>query len=55
VRHARDLDAVRSVVDTAFADDDSNAYEIIYMEADICRSDLLVEIELLTHYAGHAA
>jgi chorismate lyase / 3-hydroxybenzoate synthase len=51
VRHAGDVDAVRERVEAEFPGDDSHAVEIVYMEADICRSDLLVEIELLTHCA----
>ncbi len=44
VRHAADIEVVREEVEAAFSD---HAIEIVYFEADICRRDLLVEIELL--------
>jgi chorismate lyase / 3-hydroxybenzoate synthase len=50
VRRASDVDIVRGLVEAEFLGDEAVAVEIVYMEADICRSDLLVEIELLTHF-----
>lgn len=50
VRHATDVDAVREEVESALVAKnvfDKNA-DIVYFEADICRRDLLVEIELLS-------
>ena len=45
VRHADDIAVVREEVEAAFAG--GRPVEIVYFEADICRRDLLVEIELL--------
>jgi chorismate lyase / 3-hydroxybenzoate synthase len=50
VRHATDIDAVRKEIESEFAAKsvfDKNT-DIVYFEADICRRDLLVEIELLS-------
>lgn len=55
VRRAGDVDHVRNLVEAEFMSDAAHAIEIVYMEADICRSDLLVEIELLTHFAREQA
>lgn len=41
VRHAADLPAVRAEVQTALGDD----RQVCYVQADVCRADLLVEIE----------
>jgi hypothetical protein len=54
VRNAGDSEIVHELVETAFVNEDADNVEIIYMEADICRSDLLVEIELLTHLEARA-
>ena len=40
VRHAVDLDAVRTVVESRVG-----SAPVVYVLADVCRSDLLVEIE----------
>ncbi|MGM9427034.1 hypothetical protein [Hydrogenophaga sp. MI9] len=40
VRHAADLDVVRSVVERRLG-----GAPVVYVQADVCRSDLLVEIE----------
>jgi chorismate lyase / 3-hydroxybenzoate synthase len=50
VRHAADIDAVREEIESEFVARkvfDKNT-DIVYFEADICRRDLLVEIELLS-------
>jgi chorismate lyase / 3-hydroxybenzoate synthase len=50
VRHAADIDAVREEIESEFVAKnvfDKNT-DIVYFEADICRRDLLVEIELLS-------
>ncbi len=55
IRHLSDLAAVKEEVDSAFADAiavEGNAtwnVQKVYLQADICRSDLLVEIELVSH------
>lgn len=41
VRHAADLPAVRAEVQTALGEDT----QVCYVQADVCRADLLVEIE----------
>lgn len=45
LRHAADLAAVREVFESAVGADSPAAREAIYLQADICRTDLLVEIE----------
>ncbi len=46
VRHATDIDAVRAEIDAGELVEKNT--DIVYFEADICRRDLLVEIELLS-------
>lgn len=46
VRHAADIGAVRAEIDAGELVEKNT--DIVYFEADICRRDLLVEIELLT-------
>ncbi len=45
VRHPRDLEAVRGVLEDALGSDAPMVRGAVYLEADICRGDLLVEIE----------
>ena len=45
VRHARDLPVVRAVFEDAVGAGSPAARGAVYLRADICRSDLLVEIE----------
>lgn len=45
LRRAGDLDAVRGVFEAAVGRDSPAARQAVYLHADICRSDLLVEIE----------
>ncbi len=45
VRHAADLDAVRAVFEQAVGADSPAARGAVYLLADVCRSELLVEIE----------
>jgi hypothetical protein len=45
VRHPADTDAVRSVLENALGANAPMIRHAVYLEADICRSDLLVEIE----------
>lgn len=45
VRHAADLDAVRAVFEQAVGADSPAALGAVYLLADVCRSELLVEIE----------
>jgi chorismate lyase / 3-hydroxybenzoate synthase len=52
VRHAEDYGVVKREVDAAFASE--SGIEIVYLQADICRRELLVEIEVVTHAARHA-
>ncbi len=52
VRHAADIDIVREEVEAAFAG--GRHAKIVYFEADICRRDLLVEIELLNCASAHS-
>jgi enamine deaminase RidA (YjgF/YER057c/UK114 family) len=54
VRNAGDSEIVHELVEAALVNEAADNVEIIYMEADICRSDLLIEIELLTHLEVHA-
>ena len=46
VRHAGDFDKVRAALRTLIG-----AAEVVYVQADICRHDLLLEIEA---FASHA-
>jgi hypothetical protein len=48
VRHPSDTEAVRGVIESALGADAPMARHAVYLEADICRSDLLVEIEAHT-------
>lgn len=50
VRHAEDYSAVRREVDAAFSAEER--VDVVYLQADICRRDLLVEIEIVTHAQG---
>lgn len=45
VRHASDVAAVREVLDTVLGADSHFSAHAVYLEADVCRSDLLMEIE----------
>jgi chorismate lyase / 3-hydroxybenzoate synthase len=45
LRHAADLPVVRATFERAVGPDSSAARSAIYLLADICRSDLLIEIE----------
>jgi chorismate lyase / 3-hydroxybenzoate synthase len=45
LRHADDLEAVRKVFEQAVGSQTTAAREAIYLQADVCRPDLLVEIE----------
>jgi chorismate lyase/3-hydroxybenzoate synthase len=45
VRHAADLPVVREVFERAVGPDSVAAREAVYLNADICRAELLVEIE----------
>ncbi|CAN7426429.1 Rid family hydrolase [Variovorax paradoxus] len=45
VRHPGDTDKVRGVLESALGADAPMIRHAVYLEADICRSDLLVEIE----------
>ena len=45
VRHPADLEAVRGVLEDALGSDAPMVRGAVYLEADICRGDLLVEIE----------
>jgi hypothetical protein len=45
VRHAGDLDVVRGCLEATVGVDSIAARRAIYVQADICRGDLLVEIE----------
>lgn len=46
LRHPEDLPAVRAVVEAALGGPDSRASrEAVYLRADVCRAELLVEIE----------
>jgi chorismate lyase / 3-hydroxybenzoate synthase len=50
VRHAEDFSAVKCEVDAAFSANER--VDVVYLQADICRRDLLVEIEIITHAEG---
>ncbi|KQX87481.1 Rid family hydrolase [Variovorax sp. Root473] len=52
VRHPSDTEAVREVIEAALGAQAPMARHAVYLEADICRSDLLVEIEAHTVAAG---
>ena len=52
VRHPSDTEAVRGVIESELGADAPMARHAVYLEADICRSDLLVEIEAHTVAAG---
>lgn len=52
VRHAADVDRVRARVAAAVGEDSITARHMIYVQADICRGDLLVEIEAHATAAG---
>lgn len=52
VRHPADTEAVRGVLEGALGTDAAMTRDAVYLEADICRSDLLVEIEAHTVAAG---
>jgi enamine deaminase RidA (YjgF/YER057c/UK114 family) len=45
VRHAADLDSVRRIFEQSVGADSLAAREALYLQADVCRSELLVEIE----------
>ena len=45
VRHPADTDKVRGVIEHSLGADAPMSRHAVYLEADICRSDLLVEIE----------
>jgi chorismate lyase/3-hydroxybenzoate synthase len=45
LRHTHDASAVREVLDSVLGPQSHFATHAVYLEADICRSDLLVEIE----------
>jgi chorismate lyase / 3-hydroxybenzoate synthase len=53
VRHADDLDAVRRAFEQRVGADSPAAQRAVYLRADVCRSDLLVEIE--AHRLGGVA
>jgi chorismate lyase / 3-hydroxybenzoate synthase len=55
VRHAKDVDEVRMNFEAAVGADSHAARCAIYLQADICRSDLLVEIEAHATAAGALA
>jgi enamine deaminase RidA (YjgF/YER057c/UK114 family) len=52
VRRAADADLIRSVFEAEVGADSPAARSAVYLEADICRSDLLVEIEAHGTAAG---
>ena len=45
VRHSADLAVVREVFEREVGAESSAARDAVYLQADICRADLLVEIE----------
>jgi chorismate lyase / 3-hydroxybenzoate synthase len=45
VRHAADLHAVREVFERTVGPTSTAAHTAVYLQADVCRTDLLVEIE----------
>lgn len=52
LRHATDLEPARAALETAWPD---AAHEWLFLRADICRADLLVEIEAVFDTAGQPA
>ncbi|MFV0671854.1 Rid family hydrolase [Variovorax sp. tm] len=52
VRHPSDTARVRAIIEEALGSDAPMARHAVYLEADICRSDLLVEIEAHAVAAG---
>ncbi len=52
VRHAANLPAIRAAFEQRLGAQSAAARQAVYLRADICRSDLLVEIE--AHHIGHA-
>ena len=52
VRNPADTEAVRGVIESVLGAQTPMARHAVYLEADICRSDLLVEIEAHTVAAG---
>jgi chorismate lyase/3-hydroxybenzoate synthase len=52
VRHPSDTEAVRSILESTLGADAPMARHAVYLEADICRADLLVEIEAHTVAGG---
>jgi chorismate lyase / 3-hydroxybenzoate synthase len=52
VRYAEDYDVVKREVEAAFAGE--SGVEIVYLQADICRRELLIEIEAVTHAGRNA-
>jgi chorismate lyase / 3-hydroxybenzoate synthase len=55
VRHAADVEQVRRGFEAAVGADSHAARRALYLQADICRSDLLVEIEAHATAAGALA
>jgi enamine deaminase RidA (YjgF/YER057c/UK114 family) len=55
VRRAADVDLIRSTFEAEVGADSPAARSAVYLEADICRSDLLVEIEAHGAAAGVVA
>jgi len=52
VRHPSDTATVRAIIEETLGSDAPMASHAVYLEADICRSDLLVEIEAHAVAAG---
>ena len=52
VRHPSDTATVRAIIEETLGSDAPMARHAVYLEADICRSDLLVEIEAHAVAAG---
>lgn len=52
VRHPGDAPAVRAVIDAALGADSPAARSAVFLEADVCRAELLVEIEAHAFAAG---
>ncbi|MGM9489837.1 hypothetical protein [Ideonella sp. YS5] len=55
VRHATDVEEVRRRFEAAVGADSHAAHQAIYLQADICRGDLLVEIEAHATAPGELA
>jgi hypothetical protein len=51
VRDPADLGVVREVFERAVGAGSSAARDAVYLQADICRADLLVEIEAMASHA----